>query len=83
MSISPSAGQFLKSTGNIQKAGQVPLPFGSLILDIELTIVGPEAPLVEGIVDEFNKEGLRIFGAKKAAALLEGSKAYSKKFMQD
>ena len=51
--------------------------------DIELTIVGPEAPLVEGIVDEFNKEGLRIFGAKKAAALLEGSKAYSKKFMQD
>ena len=51
--------------------------------DIELTIVGPEAPLVEGIVDEFNKEGLRISGAKKAAALLEGSKAYSKKFMQD
>ena len=51
--------------------------------DIALTIVGPEAPLVEGIVDEFNKEGLRIFGAKKAAALLEGSKAYSKKFMQD
>lgn len=51
--------------------------------EIDLTIVGPEAPLVEGIVDEFNKEGLRIFGAKKAAALLEGSKAYSKKFMQD
>lgn len=51
--------------------------------DIDLTIVGPEAPLVEGIVDEFQKEGLKIFGAKKAAALLEGSKAYSKKFMQD
>lgn len=51
--------------------------------DIELTIVGPEAPLVDGIVDEFQKEGLRIFGAKKAAALLEGSKAYSKKFMQE
>lgn len=51
--------------------------------EIDLTIVGPEAPLVGGIVDEFNKEGLRIFGAKKAAALLEGSKAYSKKFMQD
>ena len=39
--------------------------------DIDLTIVGPEAPLVEGIVDEFQKEGLKIFGAKKAAALLE------------
>lgn len=51
--------------------------------DIDLTIVGPEAPLVEGIVDEFQKEGLKIFGAKKATALLEGSKAYSKKFMQD
>lgn len=51
--------------------------------EIDLTIVGPEAPLVEGIVDEFNKEGLRIFGAKKATALLEGSKAYSKKFMQE
>ncbi len=51
--------------------------------EIALTIVGPEAPLVNGIVDEFNKEGLRIFGAKKAAANLEGSKAYSKKFMQE
>lgn len=51
--------------------------------EIDLTIIGPEAPLVEGIVDEFQKEGLRIFGAKKAAALLEGSKAYSKKFMQE
>lgn len=51
--------------------------------EIDLTIVGPEAPLVNGIVDEFNKAGLRIFGAKKAAANLEGSKAYSKKFMQD
>ncbi|MDO4763774.1 MAG: phosphoribosylamine--glycine ligase [Flavobacteriaceae bacterium] len=51
--------------------------------DIDLTILGPEAPLVEGIVDEFQKEGLRIFGAKKVAALLEGSKAYSKKFMQE
>lgn len=51
--------------------------------EIDLTIVGPEAPLVEGIVDEFQKADLRIFGAKKAAALLEGSKAYSKKFMQE
>lgn len=49
---------------------------------IDLTIVGPEAPLVDGIVDDFNLHGLRIFGAKKRVAELEGSKAFSKKFMQ-
>lgn len=48
---------------------------------IDLTIVGPEAPLVEGIVDEFEKNNLRIFGANKKAALLEGSKAFAKDFM--
>lgn len=50
---------------------------------IDLTIVGPEAYLVEGIVDDFKKAGLKIFGPDKNAAKLEGSKAYSKKFMQD
>lgn len=50
---------------------------------IDLTIVGPEAPLVEGIVDEFKKAGLRIFGPEKKVASLEGSKAYAKKFMQE
>lgn len=49
---------------------------------IDLTIVGPEAPLVEGIVDEFRNHGLAIFGPRKKAAELEGSKAFSKKFMQ-
>ena len=49
---------------------------------IDLTIVGPEAPLVEGIVEEFKENGLRIFGAKSRAAQLEGSKSFSKKFMQ-
>lgn len=49
---------------------------------IDLTIVGPEATLVDGIVDEFNKHELKIFGAKQRAAALEGSKAFSKKFMQ-
>lgn len=51
--------------------------------NIDLTIVGPEAPLVNGIVDEFRKNDLQIFGATARAAKLEGSKAYSKKFMQD
>jgi len=49
--------------------------------NITLTIVGPEAPLVNGIVNEFEARGLKIFGPRKAAAMLEGSKAFSKEFM--
>ena len=49
--------------------------------EIDLTIVGPEAPLMEGVVDLFEEEGLKIFGPCRAAAELEGSKAYSKKVM--
>ncbi len=49
---------------------------------IELTVVGPEAPLAAGVVDEFRAHGLRIFGPTKAAAQLESSKAFSKAFMQ-
>ncbi|MBF0522760.1 MAG: phosphoribosylamine--glycine ligase [Candidatus Omnitrophica bacterium] len=48
---------------------------------IDLTVVGPEAPLVLGIVDVFEKEGLKIFGPAKAAAQLEGSKVFAKEFM--
>ncbi|MEG2057342.1 MAG: phosphoribosylamine--glycine ligase [Romboutsia sp.] len=48
---------------------------------IDLTIVGPEIPLVAGIVDVFEKEGLRVFGPNKKCAQLEGSKAFSKDFM--
>jgi phosphoribosylamine--glycine ligase len=48
---------------------------------IELTIVGPEAPLVDGVVDIFKKEGLTIFGPSKEAAQLEGSKVYMKNFL--
>ena len=49
--------------------------------EIDLTIVGPEAPLVIGIVDSFQKAGLTIFGPSKAAAKLEGSKAFTKDFL--
>ncbi|ADN09828.1 phosphoribosylamine--glycine ligase [Sulfurimonas autotrophica] len=49
--------------------------------DINLTIVGPEAPLVDGVVDIFKKEGLTIFGPSKEAAQLEGSKVYMKNFL--
>ena len=48
---------------------------------IDLTIVGPEIPLVAGIVDAFEKEGLKIFGPNKECAQLEGSKSFSKDFM--
>lgn len=48
---------------------------------IDLTIVGPEVPLVAGIVDEFEKENLKVFGPNKNCARLEGSKAFSKDFM--
>jgi phosphoribosylamine--glycine ligase len=49
--------------------------------EIELTIVGPEAPLVDGVVDIFKSHGLTIFGPSKEAAQLEGSKVYMKNFL--
>lgn len=49
--------------------------------NIDLTVVGPEAPLTKGIVDEFEKKGLKIFGPSKNAAELEGSKIFAKQFM--
>ena len=49
---------------------------------IDLTVIGPEQPLVAGIVDLFEEHGLNVFGPSKAAAQLEGSKVFSKDFMQ-
>ncbi len=49
--------------------------------DVDLTVVGPEQPLVDGIVDRFEAEGLRIVGPTQAAARLEGSKAFANQFM--
>jgi len=50
--------------------------------NIDLTVVGPEAPLVEGIVDRFESKGLKIFGPKKEAARLEDSKVFAKEIMK-
>ena len=50
---------------------------------IDLTVVGPEAPLVAGLVDVFRAQGLRVFGPVRAAARLEGSKVFAKRFMLD
>ncbi|SFL83721.1 phosphoribosylamine--glycine ligase [Marinobacter zhejiangensis] len=49
--------------------------------NVGLTIVGPEAPLVAGVVDLFNSRGLRVFGPTEGAAQLEGSKAFTKDFL--
>lgn len=81
---------FAKGNATTEKLGKN-LPFDgipelkdfALKEKIDLTIVGPELPLVHGIVDEFQKHDLKIFGPTKRAAHLEGSKVYSKKFMQE
>ena len=49
---------------------------------IDLTIIGPENPLVAGMVDEFTAAGLRCFGPSKSAAMLEGSKTFTKEFLK-
>ncbi|PFK44051.1 phosphoribosylamine--glycine ligase [Bacillus cereus] len=61
--------------------------FDALVLfakenNIGLTFVGPEIPLMNGIVDRFEAEGLRVFGPSKAAAVIEGSKAFTKELMK-
>ena len=63
------------------------LDFSSLIAfakenGVDLTFVGPEIPLCAGIVDAFEAEGLRVFGPRRKAAMLEGSKVYSKALMK-
>ncbi|MGZ4165071.1 MAG: phosphoribosylamine--glycine ligase, partial [Tumebacillaceae bacterium] len=49
---------------------------------IDLTVVGPEAALLEGIADTFAERGLRVFGPQRAAAMIEGSKTFAKELMQ-
>ncbi|MGB9668131.1 MAG: phosphoribosylamine--glycine ligase [Thermosulfidibacteraceae bacterium] len=51
--------------------------------EVDLTVVGPEEPLVNGIVDVFEDNNLRIFGPRKESALLEGSKVFAKEFMRE
>ncbi|HYE71918.1 MAG TPA: phosphoribosylamine--glycine ligase [Blastocatellia bacterium] len=80
---------------NSQNAGILslaqPIPGATSLIDladfaanegIDLTVVGPEQPLVDGIVDLFLSRGLTIFGPMQAAARLEGSKVFAKEFMQ-
>lgn len=67
---------------NISIVGNNELASFAVKEKIDLTIVGPEQALAEGIVDVFKAQGLRIFGPSKMAATLEGSKSYAKSFME-
>ncbi len=71
-----------KSLVNVPISDVVQLREWAQAQQIGLTVVGPEAPLAAGVVDEFRAHGLRIFGPTRAAAQLESSKAFSKAFMQ-
>ena len=71
-----------KNLENVPVTDLVQLRQWALDNGIGLTLVGPEAPLAGGIVDDFRAHGLRIFGPTQAAAQLESSKAFSKAFMQ-
>jgi phosphoribosylamine--glycine ligase len=89
---SPNVKALWASPGNpgiAQMATCIPAPAGvagyadmAEALGIELTVVGPEAPLVAGIVDEFQRRGMRIVGPTQAAARLEGSKIFAKQFFE-
>ena len=50
---------------------------------IDLTVVGPESPLIVGMADEFRRRGLLVFGPSKEAAQMEGSKVFAKRLMRD
>ena len=93
ISQSPAVKKIYCTPGNAGIAQQAEcLPFtaeeGPSILSwaekekIDLTVVGPEAPLIMGLVDAFQERGLRIFGASQRAAEIEGSKAFAKHIMK-
>ncbi len=71
-----------KRVQNLPITDLVELRDWALAEKVALTVVGPEAPLAAGVVDDFRTHGLRVFGPTRAAAQLESSKAFSKAFMQ-
>ena len=90
---SPLVRELYAAPGNAgiaQVADCVPIGVADIVeladfaeqLKMDLTVVGPELPLTLGIVDEFQKRGLPIFGPTRLAAELEGSKIFSKDFMR-
>ncbi|HYW91059.1 MAG TPA: phosphoribosylamine--glycine ligase [Gammaproteobacteria bacterium] len=94
VSFSPRAARVLVAPGNAGTGAEPGIENAAVAADdiaglialarreaVDLTIVGPEAPLVAGIVDRFTDAGLRCFGPRAGAARLEGSKAFAKSFL--
>jgi phosphoribosylamine---glycine ligase len=86
---SPQSPEVLAAPGNvgIERDGVECLPDGDLVAaardrQIDLVVVGPEAPLVAGLVDELAEAGIAAFGPSREAARIEGSKAYAKELMK-
>jgi phosphoribosylamine--glycine ligase len=90
---SPAVKKVYCAPGNAGTAAlgeNVPIDAGDIVAlrrfafskKVDLTVVGPEAPLTEGIVNVFEEHGLRVFGPARRAAELEGSKVFSKNFMR-
>jgi len=95
LAASPRATEVLVAPGNagtarepkVRNVAVAATDIGGLIdlahkQSVALTIIGPEAPLVAGVVDAFERGGLRCFGPRQAAARLEGSKAFAKEFLR-
>jgi phosphoribosylamine--glycine ligase len=87
---SRQAPEVLAAPGNvgIERDGVECLPDGNLVRaardrEVDLVVVGPEAPLVAGLVDELAEAGIAAFGPSRDAARIEGSKAYAKELMRD
>jgi phosphoribosylamine--glycine ligase len=81
--VAPGNGGTAREAGveNVELYGNAALVAFAKKEGIPLTVVGPEAPLAEGVVDAFREAGLRIFGPTRAAAQLEASKDFAKRFM--
>jgi phosphoribosylamine--glycine ligase len=81
--VAPGNGGTARENGveNVAIEGNAALVAFAQKEDIHLTVVGPEAPLAAGVVDDFRAAGLRIFGPTRAAAQLESSKDFAKRFM--
>ncbi len=88
--LGPSASELLCAPGNagIARDGIECVPDGDLVAlarerAVDLVVVGPEAPLVDGLVDRLGEAGIRAFGPSAAAARIEGSKSYAKQLMKE